>query len=157
MKICISYFYQIRNFKPYMIPVSTAVGDPRWYYKGSKQGTLYVDKNGVLNGLRCPELAPGKECHGLCRGDCKDKKTIHLCAFLQAYQKQLADLDIKELIQRCEKAATAAQNLLGFQEEPIIVFMVHEAPQNPCSERDSLKYYFLSHGIECEELSYPIA
>ena len=31
MKIYTSYFYQIRNFKPNMIPVSTAISDPFWY------------------------------------------------------------------------------------------------------------------------------
>lgn len=28
MKIRVSYFYQIRNFKPNMIPMSTAISDP---------------------------------------------------------------------------------------------------------------------------------
>ena len=31
MKIATSYFYQIRNFKPWMIPVSTCLSDPEWY------------------------------------------------------------------------------------------------------------------------------
>ena len=28
MKLRLSYFYQIRNFKPNMIPMSTAMSDP---------------------------------------------------------------------------------------------------------------------------------
>lgn len=32
MKILTSYFYQIRNFKPYQIPLSTAISDPAWYH-----------------------------------------------------------------------------------------------------------------------------
>mgnify|MGYP007070208670 CR=1 FL=1 len=30
-KICTSYFYQIRNFTPNIIPVSTCLSDPVWY------------------------------------------------------------------------------------------------------------------------------
>jgi len=32
MKVRISYFYQIRNFKTNMIPMSTALSDPAWYH-----------------------------------------------------------------------------------------------------------------------------
>lgn len=32
MKILISYFYQIRFFKPNMIPLSTAAFDPKWFH-----------------------------------------------------------------------------------------------------------------------------
>ena len=49
MKILTSYFYQIRNFKPYQIPLSTAISDPAWYHP--KNGDYYVDKNGVINGF----------------------------------------------------------------------------------------------------------
>jgi hypothetical protein len=38
-----------------------------------------------------------------------------------------------------------------FDEEPIIVLMVHEAWNNPCSERAALQDLF-----HCEELRYPI-
>lgn len=31
IKIYTSYFYQIRNFTPNIIPVSTALSDPAWY------------------------------------------------------------------------------------------------------------------------------
>ena len=31
MKIYISYFYAVRFFKPYQIPMSTAVWDPKWW------------------------------------------------------------------------------------------------------------------------------
>ena len=34
MKIYTSYFYQIRFFKPNMIPLSTAKYDPSWFHKG---------------------------------------------------------------------------------------------------------------------------
>ena len=44
----------------------------------------------------------------------------------------------------------------GFEEEPIIVLIVYETPQNHCSERQALIDYFNSKGVECKELDYPI-
>lgn len=32
MKLALSYFYQIRFFKRYMLPVSTTCLDPDWYH-----------------------------------------------------------------------------------------------------------------------------
>ena len=55
MKIRTSYFYQIRNFKKNMIPVSTAMSDPLWYRP--EQGQEYFfDKRGIVNGLRYTPL-----------------------------------------------------------------------------------------------------
>ena len=36
------------------------------------------------------------------------------------------------------------------------MLIVYEAPNNPCSERKPLQEYFKAHGIECNELEYPI-
>ena len=58
MKIKTSYFYQIRNFKPYQIPLSTAISDPAWYH--SKTEDYYIDKNGVINGFCIQFLPPHK-------------------------------------------------------------------------------------------------
>lgn len=44
----------------------------------------------------------------------------------------------------------------SIKEEIIMVLIVHEAPNNPCSERHTLIKYFNEHGIECKELEYPI-
>ena len=60
MKLAISYFYQIRFFKPYMIPVSTAVSDPQWYHNFQDKNYIFLDKRGVANGFRC-ELLHGDE------------------------------------------------------------------------------------------------
>ena len=42
-----SYFYQIRNFKPNMIPLSTALWDPKWFHKNKGHSFQFKDKNGV--------------------------------------------------------------------------------------------------------------
>ena len=59
MKISTSYFYQIRFFTRNMIPVSTAIWDPKWFHTGNNIGE-YRDKNGVWNGIRMPILSPLK-------------------------------------------------------------------------------------------------
>ena len=53
MKIMTSYFYQIRFFKPYMIPLSTAKWDPKWFHRNQGQNYQFKDKNGewLFSGL----------------------------------------------------------------------------------------------------------
>ena len=67
MNIYTSYFYQIRFFKLWMMPMCTAMYDPKWYH--NKQGTnhVYFDKNRVLNGIRLFSFVTGHDCEALCR------------------------------------------------------------------------------------------
>lgn len=51
MKFYISYFYAVRFMKPNTVALSTAMWDPKWFYN-KHQGDVYLDKRGVLNGLR---------------------------------------------------------------------------------------------------------
>lgn len=148
MKIKTSYFYQIRNFKPYQIPLSTAISDPAWYH--SKTGDYYVDKNGVINGLRIGMLQPQRSLGYLCGGkNCMQKSDS--CEFLRAYYDQLCLLDFKKLMYLLEQTADVVQNFLKFGEEPEIILIVHEAPTNPCSERKVIQQYFKENRITCTE------
>ena len=152
MKIYTSYFYQIRNFKPYMIPVSTALSDPIWYRP--PQGKEYwIDKRGVMNGLRYTPLMVQAFCEHIC--PCEHKGAAHLfpqcCKWLQEYGDLLNNLNKNEILKAFEHCGQFAKKKLGFQEEPVIVLIVHEAWNNPCSERCKLQEYF-----HCTELSYPI-
>ena len=47
-----------------------------------------------------------------------------------------------------------AERVVKNGEEPEIVLLVHEAPNNPCSERWPLFEWFKKHGIDAKE--YPI-
>lgn len=149
MKIAISYFYQIRFFKPWMIPVSTAYGDPVWYHNG-------LDKRKVVNGLRCEELHPDNRCSGLCYGSTKCIEYPDRCQFKKQYAQQLEEMDLDQFLQRAAASLKRLKKQLKLNREPILVLMVHEAPYNHCSEREILIKYFNSHGVECEELKYPI-
>ena len=150
MKIYTSYFYQIRFFKPNMIPISTALWDPKWYHQNRDQRHWFIDKNGVINGLRAEEFAPGPIASQFCRGTC-DPKDPNNCHFLKAYSHQLNQLDIDNIITRTENLCAAVRPVVKYTGDPIAVFIVHEAPNNPCSERAVIQNYFKSHGINCEE------
>lgn len=155
MKVYTSYFYQVRFFKPWMIPISTAKSDPKWYHEGKNNDHWFIDKNGVINGLRAAEaFAPGAQLEGLCHGEFNVDKCgwPGSCAFLRGYVNQLANLDFTDTIVRLERLANHAKEYLGFNEEPIIVLLVHEAPQNACSERAAIQEWFRKNGVECEEL-----
>ncbi len=153
MKIRTSYFYQIRNFKPNMIPVSTALGDPIWYHKEDKNST-YWDKRGILNGLRYPYIMVQKDCCNTC--PCKNKD-YNNCLFLKEYEYELNTLNI-EIIKRDFKELIKKYSFYtGINEDDIIiVLIVHESWYNKCSERQGLQNFFNNHGIECKELDYPI-
>lgn len=90
---------------------------------------------------------------GLC--PCKDKNP-NTCAFLKSYQEQLEKIDFNKMINDMENFANNYKKSKGFQEEPIMVLIVYETPQNKCSERIAIQNYFNKHNFECEELKYPI-
>ena len=75
------------------------------------------------------------------------------CRFLRAYYDQLCLLDFKELMHLLDQTAEVIQKFLEFEEEPEIILIVHEAPTNPCSERNAIQRYFREHGILCEEFN----
>ena len=152
MEIYTSYFYQVRFMKPYMIPLSTAAWDPRWFHKTRGQEYVWKDKNGVYNGLRTSVFAPGSLCVGLCRGpeNCATGSP-QTCLFLKTYRYQLDLLDYDDVIARCKRMGEYIQSLEKFPEDPVIMLLVHEAPQNPCSERRIIQEWFAAHGKEVVE------
>lgn len=154
MRVYISYFYQIRFFKRYMIPLSTAVWDPKWYhaFQGSKHS--FKDKNGVYNGLRIEQFMPGSGCNNLCRGaeNCESKDPSS-CEFLKKYREQLDQLDFSEVMTAFNEIGNLIKQNEGFFEDPVIVLIVHEAPQNPCSERRVIQEWFRDNGYILPEWS----
>lgn len=147
MQIYTSYFYQIRNFTPNMIPVSTALSDPAWY-KPPEGKEYYIDKRGIVCGLRYEPLIVQrngtKECigeHSICPFVYNDFN----CELMQEYESLLNSLVDKE---RTLKAFEYCCNKFNAD---TIVLIVYETPNNPCSERWALQRFF-----NCKELEYPI-
>lgn len=155
MKIMTSYFYQIRFMKQNYIPLSTCVGDPKWFHKNSYDKSFqWKDKNGVWNGLRAEPFVPGAECDGLCHGrETCNAYGPQTCSFLKAYRRQLDKLDFNEILERFQHIGTAIQKVEGFTEEPVYVLIVHEAYDNPCSERWVIQDWFKDNGYEIKEFN----
>ena len=154
MKLRLSYFYQIRNFKPNMIPMSTAMSDPAWYHDFQDSDHIFVDKRGILNGLRLkPIIVQNADGEHHC--PCEVKDPAH-CPLTASYEQALELIDLPNMMKGIETFCDNYCKENNIKEEPIAVLMVYEAPNNPCSERHSLLKYFNNHGIECKELDYPI-
>lgn len=143
MKIYTSYFYKVRFFKENIYPVSTAVWDPKWFHDNQGEMHIFVDKNGVTNGLKFYPFVPNNEVMGLCKGKFDCDSSPDKCEFLSKYRKQLDSLDFNEIM----------EDLKSTFDEPddVIVFMFHETPNNKCSERDVVTDWFRDHGIEVKE------
>ena len=152
MKIATSYFYQIRNFKPWMIPVSTAVSDPAWFRPPAGQ-EYYIDKRGIICGLRYEPLIVQRNLSCIC--PCELHRSDKLCDFLLLYRQELETVDFDKMITGFQYCANKFARPFD-DEEPTIVLIVYETPNNLCSERIMLQNYFNAHGQECKELEYPI-
>ena len=153
MKIYTSYFYQIRNFKQNMVPVSTCLSDPEWY-RPQIGKEYYIDKRGIICGLRYEPLIVQKygtkQCLGnitICPYALQNKN--YICETMQEYRQLLETIDFNKMIK-------AFEFCLNKFNKDTIVLIVYEAPNNLCSERRYLQEYFCSHNIKCKELSYPI-
>ena len=153
MEIYTSYFYQIRFFKPNMIPLSTARFQPKWY--GTKP---YVDKNGVMNGLCArPFVLPEYYWNLLveksteCKKECNQKDLVPNCGFMNIYREYLNTLDFNNIYSRCEKMADRIQKKIGFTEEPEIILIVHEAKSCNCAERPIIQEWFKNNGYPITE------
>ena len=154
MKIWTSYFYQIRFFKPHQIPLSTADWDPKWFHDFKDQNYIWKDKNGVWNGLRVDTLSPSKCCSILppeCVKCAEGTRHPETCSFLGDYSTGLRKINFQDLYNLLQRVASGIQQLEGFSEEPEIMLILHEAPNNPCSERVPIQEYFRNYGIEIKE------
>lgn len=150
MKLYITYFYNIRFFKPNMVPLSTAIWDPKWYHEFKGNNHAYFDSNGVINGLRIEYLNPGYTNSCGCPCDLKDPTK---CKFIKDYRSGLDSLDFNEVMDYIKNIINALKLKLN-NDQLIPVLIVHEADSNPCSERDSLISYFKDNGVKIEQLKY---
>ena len=143
-----SYFYQIRNFTPNLIPVSTALSDPQWY-RPPVDKEYYIDKRGIICGLRYEPLIV-RDIPPLCPCPYQGEGLPH-CDFLREYWRGLYEKDKNKILKAFEYCLNKFKKELCLKEDPTICLMVYEAPSNPCSERQALQEFF-----NCEELKYPI-
>ena len=158
MKVRTSYFYQIRNFKRNMVPISTAIWDPAWFHNFTGDYShIFYDRRKILNGLRLePIIEQGRHSnHGPDICPCEHKE-YNTCSFLNNYRKNLENIDLNKMYNDMLDFAKNYKKEEEIDKEIILVLIVYETPKNLCSERQSLIDYFNSHGVECKELDYPI-
>jgi len=158
MKYKITYFYNLRFLKPNQIPVSTAIWDPKWIREKTHNNRRpYVDENGVIIGIKEESFLLNEEeiPEEMCSGQpCPYKDKWPHCQFLDAYWKHLQKIDFDGyLIPELNRVAEDVRKITHYEGEPEIILLVHEKPDNPCSERLGLQKLFQEHGIILEEWS----
>lgn len=165
MKYYISYFYQIRNMKPNMLPMSTAMYDPKWFHNNLGNGYRYFDKNGVINGVRIDRLIFDKsrydflidseaDCQKVCQ---KDQPKFYenngwWCPFMCSYAYNIREKnpDFNEFITFCDRYVDFLNQKLSANIDTII-FIVHEPTSVICGERPVLQHWFKENGFELKE------
>ena len=154
MKYFISYFQQLRFFDENCIPIDTSIWAPKWLdpFNGKKP---HINENNVLVGIKeesflmtedeIPvEMCSGKPCPYI-------DKHPH-CQFLDAYWKHLQTIDFEGyLLPELTRIAEDVRKITHYEGEPKIILMVHEKPDNLCSERAGLIKLFKEHGIILRE------
>lgn len=156
MKIYTSYFYMVRFLRPWELPLSTAVWDPKWFHDFKGQNHIYKDRRGVLNGVRAGMFVPDNTCTNQCSGldKCVTKDPTQ-CTFLRRYRQQLDKLDAKSFMKYMEQSSSYFQDLLELERPLDFVLIFHEAPTNKCSERWPVQSWFQDNGFEVTEWQKP--
>lgn len=162
----ISYFYQIRNMKPNMLPVSTAMWDPKWFHDDKGERWQYMDKNGVINGVRMIDLMMplykweelvkrNESCEHCGTNNGANRAWISgMCPFMKEYAKCIREKnpDFQKFINFCDGYLQFLNQRLNLCLDTII-FIVHEAPSKGCGERPELQRWFAENGMELKEWS----
>lgn len=155
----ISYFYQIRNMKSNMLPVSTAMWDPKWFHNGKGEHYRYMDKNGVINGVRMIDLMmPLYKWEELVKRNESCEQCSNwiagMCPFMQEYAKTIREKnpDFNKFITFCDGYLQFLNQRLNLCLDTII-FIVHEAPSRGCGERPELQRWFAENGMELKEFN----
>lgn len=168
IKFYISYFYQIRNMKPNMLPVSTAMWDPAWFHKNKSNYYRYMDNNGVINGVRMIDLMMPlekwnelvklnescKHCY-LATYGMRESWVPGQCPFMQEYAKCIREKnpDFQIFVKSCEEYLQVLNKKLNLNLDTLI-FIVHEPPTRICGERPEIQKWFLENGYELKEFNY---
>ena len=146
MNLFISYFYNIRFFPTNLVPVSTAVYDPKWYHNFKSNSTIFIDKRGIVNGIRLYELSPYKIENPECF-NCKSNKDTSICSFIKRYHDYIFSLDFNKIYNYLQSVSNKFSNA-------DICLMVYEKPDNKCSERATLVEWFAYNNIELKEFTH---
>lgn len=122
--------------------------DPKWFHDFKSPQHIFKDKNDVYNGLTIPCFRPGEECHGLCHGRDNCKHSPDSCSFLSLYKLQLNQLDFNQVISDLTELSQQIRIQDNLIQDPDIILIVYEVPENPCSESHKIIEWFKEHGYD---------
>lgn len=154
MKYYITYFQNIRYLTEEYIPIDTSMWAPKWLdpSNGKRQ---YINANNILIGIKeesflmSEEELPEEMCSGK---PCPYIDKYPNCQFLKAYWKHLQKIDFHGyLIPELNRIAEEVKKITNYKGEPKIILLVHEKPDNLCSERLGLVKLFAQNGIKLIE------
>lgn len=143
MNTFISYFYNIRFFPLNLIPISTAMYDPKWYHDFKSNNTIFKDKRGIINGIRAEVLSPYKIESAECK-NCLSNKNPSICTFIKQYHNYIFSLNFNDIYNKLLYISNKFNNA-------DICLIVYEKPDNLCSERSTLIEWFNYNGFELKE------
>ena len=156
MKFYITNFANMKYLTESCIPISTCLSDPAFFHNNTRDKSIcFLSKNNILYGIREPLISPIylKEEDCVCQKECQFKNINPNCPFLKAYSNYLDTIDFNSLLLEFERTAEEVRKVTHFKGETIIVLLVYEAENNPCSERVPLQNLFKKHGIELINLN----
>lgn len=141
MKLYTSYWAKVRDFPKNLVGLNTTVWPPKWRPLGQDNHGIWV--------IDCPPLKPGKECEGLCDGNCPIKHPKN-CKFLETYYNQLFKINMDSFLNNLRRLHDKICE--GEQLEDVdFAFIVFESPKNPCSERQAIFKWFNYYDIKIDE------
>lgn len=149
-----------------ILPVSTAMWDPKWFHANKKDNYRFMDNNGVINGVRMNSLCMDmyrvellaktqSDCESLCKkGEECHYITKGMCPFMHSYAEcvRKKNPDFQKFIAFCEGYLQFLNCRFNLSLDTMI-FIVHEAPSRPCGERPVLVQWFQENGMELPEWS----
>ena len=157
MKYFITYFQNVKYITDSSsILIDTSIWAPKWLdpSNGKRQ---YINENNLLIGIKeesflmTEDEIPAEMCSGK---PCKYIESFPNCQFLCAYRQHLDKIDFENyLIPELNRIAEDVRKITHYQGEPKIILLVHEKPDNLCSERGPLVELFKKHGLDLKEWS----
>ena len=136
MKYYISYFGQMRNFPPNLLPVSTVMWEQPWFAGTVEKLDELIVPQSVISHLEAH--------HEMCQKNCPLSSSLP-CGFMTAYLDYLRTLDFNQVLMKLSLMT------LRHPRVDSIALMVYEKPSCKCAERPCLQQWFKENGIELKE------
>ena len=137
MQYYITYFQNVRYLTEEYIPIDTSMWAPKWLDPSNGKRQYINDKN-VLIGIKEESFLMSE--NELPEEMCSGKPCPYMKIDFHGY-----------LIPELNRIADEVKKITNYKGEPKIILLVHEKPDNLCSERLGLIKLFAQNGIKLIE------